>query len=202
MKEKRVSSVDFLQELYNKWLVIKPYTDTFSFQAVIATSYLIALLNSLRKALKEGEYFSNFITITSVCVNYLLTALMMEYALEYVKNHNSAAGAQNVYVGFVIANSIMLLAMYRIHIVFSYRFNELFFKVSKLFLILTFSHLIIWIKFVVLDLQQEFAHIHYLYSFIVLYISLVLSFIMLFPDVLRTKFGCIVTFSLPRDRHA
>ena len=101
--------MEFLQELYNKWLVIKPYTDTFSFQAVIATSYLIALINSLRKALKEKEFFSNFITIANVCANYLFTALMMEYALEYVKNHNSAANAQNVYLGFVIANSVLLI---------------------------------------------------------------------------------------------
>ncbi len=194
--------MEFLQELYNKWLVIKPYTDTFSFQAVIATSYLIALINSLRKALKEKEFFSNFITIANVCANYLFTALMMEYALEYVKNHNSAASAQNVYLGFVIANLVMLIMMYKLHTMFSYKFNDLFFKVSKLFIILTLSHLIIWVKFVVLDLQQEFAQIHYVYSFIVLYISLVLSFIMLFPDVLRTKFGCIVTFSLPRDRNA
>jgi len=194
--------VEFLQELYDKWLVIKPYTDTFSFQAVIATSYLIALINSLRKALKEKEFFSNFITIANVCTNYLFTALMMEYALEYVKSHNSAASAQNVYLGFVIANSVMLFMMYKLHTTFSYKFNNLFFKVSKLFIILTLSHFIIWVKFVVLDLQQEFAQIHYVYSFIVLYISLVLSFIMLFPDVLRTKFGCIVTFSLPRDRNA
>ena len=106
--------MDFLQELYDKWLVIKPYTDTFSFQAIIATSYLIALVNSLRKALKEKEYFSNFITISSVCTNYLLTALMMEYALEYVKSHNSAANAQNVYLGFVIANSVTLFMMYKL----------------------------------------------------------------------------------------
>tara|TARA_B100001059_G_scaffold57168_1_gene52462 strand:- start:7762 stop:8346 length:585 start_codon:yes stop_codon:yes gene_type:complete len=194
--------VEFLQELYNKWLVIKPYTDIFSFQAVIATGYLIALLNSLLRALKNKELFSNFITIASVCVNYLLTALLMEYALEYVKHHNSAASAQNVYLGFVIANFFMVLLMYKIHTLFSYKFTELFFKVVKLFVILTIAHFIIWVKFVVLDLQQEFSQLHYVYSFIVLYISLVLSFIMLFPDVLRTKFGCIVTFSLPRERDA
>jgi len=92
--------------------------------------------------------------------------------------------------------------MYKTHLLFSFVFAELFFKVNKLFFILSAFHFIIWVKFVVLDLQQEFSQLHYVYSFIVLYISLVLSFIMLFPDVLRTKFGCIVTFSLPRERDA
>ena len=63
--------MEFLQELYNKWLVIKPYTDTFSFQAVIATSYLIALINSLRKALKEKEFLQCSYTIKSTNILFV-----------------------------------------------------------------------------------------------------------------------------------
>ena len=194
--------MEFFENLYEKWMVIQPYTTAFSSQAVIATAFIIALINSLRKALANKELFSNFVTIAFVCVNYLITALLMEYVLAYVSNHSSAASAQNIYLVVTIINLATLYFMYKAHLVFSFVFSKLFFAVVKLFIILSAFHFVIWVKFVVLDLQQEFAQIHYVYSFIVLYISLVLSFIMLFPDVLRTKFGCIVTFSLPRDRNA
>lgn len=193
--------MDFIQELYEKWLVIKPYTTVFSSQAIIATAFLVALINSLRKAIKQRELFSNFITIAFVCANYLLTALLMEYALEYVKGHESAASAQNVYLGFVIANILTLFIMYKAHVALSYVFTPLYFAVNKLFLILSAFHFALWLKLVVLNLQQEFAQFHYLYSFIVLYISGVLAVIMLFPYILNTTFGCIFTFSLPRSRN-
>lgn len=194
--------MEFFENLYEKWMVIQPYTTAFSSQAVIATAFIIALINSLRKALANKELFSNFVTIAFVCANYLITALLMEYVLAYVSNHSSAASAQNIYLVVTIINLATLYFMYKAHLVFSFVFSKLFFAVVKLFIILSAFHFVIWVKFVVLDLQQEFVQIHYVYSFIVLYISLVLSFIMLFPDVLRTKFGCIVTFSLPRDRNA
>ncbi|WP_405598948.1 MULTISPECIES: hypothetical protein [unclassified Pseudoalteromonas] len=193
--------VDFVQELYEKWLVIKPYTSVFSSQAIIATAFLIALINSLRKALKQNELFSNFITIAFVCANYLLTALMMEYVLDYVQRHESAASAQNVYLGFVIANVLTLFLMYKAHVSLSYVFTPLYVAVNKLFIILSIIHFALWAKLVGLNLQQEYAQFHYLYSFMVLYISIALAVIMIFPYILTTKFGCIFTLSLHRSRN-
>ncbi|TMO02894.1 hypothetical protein [Pseudoalteromonas sp. S558] len=190
--------MELIEELYNKWLVIKPYTSVFSSQAIIAAAFLIALINSLRKAINQKELLSNFITIAFVCINYLLTALLMEYVLGYVQNHNSAASAQNVYLGFILSNVLTLFLMYKAHIKLSYTFTPLYFAVNRLFIVLTACHLLLWVKLVVLNLQQEYEQFHYIYSFTVLYISFSLAVIMIFPYILKTKFGRILIFSSPR----
>ena len=193
--------MELLEALYTKWLVIKPYTSVLSSQSIIAVAFLIALINSIRKALAQKEQLSNFITIACVCANYLLTALLMEYTIDYVQNNSSAASAQNVYIGFIIANALTLLIMYKVHVKLSYVFSPLFFAVVKLFIILSAFHLLLWVKLVVLNIQQSYPQIHYIYSFMVLYISFALAISMIFPYILNTKLGRVLIFSLPRGNN-
>lgn len=71
----------------------------------------------------------------------------------------------------------------------------------KLSAVLAIAHFVIWVKFVALNIQVEHAYLHYVYSLIVLYISITLAIAMLFPYILKTRLGCIIGLYLPRGRY-
>jgi hypothetical protein len=121
----------------------------------------------------------------------------MEKVLLYIHNSHAVENAQNVYLALCLFNLLSLWLLYLLHKKFSYKFGLLFFCVIKLTVVISIAHFILWFKFVVLDIQAEHAYIHYMYSFIVLYISIVLAVVMLFPGLLKTKLKLLLSPSWP-----
>lgn len=171
--------------------------DAFSLQVVISLLYLCALVLSVFRAVKNRELFSDFLSIGVVVTKYLLTSLLMEKVLLYIHESHAVDNAQNVYLALSLFNCLSLWLLYLLHRKFSYKFGLLFFCVIKLTIIIAIAHLILWFKFVVLDIQADHAYIHYIYSFIVLYISIALAIVMLFPSLLKTNLKFLFSPSWP-----
>jgi len=189
--------INYIIELYNEFMFASETRDAFSLQVVISLLYLFALVLSVFRAIKNRELFSDFLSIGVVVTKYLLTSLLMEKVLLYIHNSHAVENAQNVYLALCLFNLLSLWLLYLLHKKFSYKFGLLFFCVIKLTVVLSIAHFILWFKFVVLDIQAEHAYIHYMYSFIVLYISIVLAVVMLFPDLLKTKLKLLLSPSWP-----
>jgi len=188
---------EYLAELYNKALLVSENREVFSYQVLISLSYLLALILSMIRAVKDKELFSDFLTIAVVVTKYMLTTLLMEYALTYIQENHAVDNVQNVYLGLSATSLFSMYVLAKLHEKFSYKFGLLFFCVIKLTVVLSIAHFILWFKFVVLDIQAEHAYIHYMYSFIVLYISIVLAVVMLFPGLLKTKLRLLLSPSWP-----
>ena len=189
--------INYIIELYNEFMFASETRDAFSLQVVISLLYLFALVLSVFRAIKNRELFSDFLSIGVVVTKYLLTSLLMEKVLLYIHNSHAVENAQNVYLALCLFNLLSLWLLYLLHKKFSYKFGLLFFCVIKLTVVLSIAHFILWFKFVVLDIQTEHAYIHYMYSFIVLYISIVLAVVMLFPGLLKTKLKLFLSPSWP-----
>ncbi|RJF37055.1 hypothetical protein [Pseudoalteromonas gelatinilytica] len=189
--------MQYLVELYNELLVATAVHKVFSVQVIIAISYAVALVLSFYRALRNRELFSDFLSIAVVVFKYQLTSLLMEKVLIYVQETGESGIAQNVYLSVAGINLLSLYILYKLHQRFSYKYGELFLSVFKLTIVVTIAHLIVWVKFVVLNIQEEHAYIHYMYSFIVLYISIVLAVVMLFPGLLKTKLKLLLSPSWP-----
>lgn len=188
----------YLYDLYNEFMFASETRNAFSLQVVISLSYLLALCLSIFRAFKNKELLSDFLSIAVVVSKYMLTTLMMEHILIFIQENHQVGNAQNVYLALCAFSLLSLFILYRLHTRFSYKYGELFFTVVRLTLVLSVAHLILWVKFVVLDIQEGFAVLHYLYSFTVLYISFVLGVVMLFPKILNTKLGDVLSLRLPR----
>ncbi|MFY8285408.1 hypothetical protein AAEU31_18060 [Pseudoalteromonas sp. SSMSWG5] len=188
---------EYLAELYNKALLASENKEVFSYQVIISLSYLLALILSMLRALKDNELFSDFLTIAVVVTKYMVTTLLMEYALTYIQDNHAVDNVQNVYLGLSATSLFSMYVLSKLHEKFSYKFGLLFFCVIKLTVVLSLAHFILWFKFVVLDIQSEHAYIHYIYSFIVLYISFTLAIVMLFPGLLKTKLKLLLSPSWP-----
>ena len=76
---------EYFAELYNKALLVSENREVFSYQVLISLSYLLALILSMVRAVKDKELFSDFLTIAVVVTKYMLTTLLMEYALTYIQ---------------------------------------------------------------------------------------------------------------------
>ncbi|MGJ8482992.1 hypothetical protein ACSFVZ_03085 [Pseudoalteromonas sp. SYSU M81236] len=189
--------MQYLVDLYNEMLVATSVHTVFSVQVIIAICYAIALVLSLYRALRNRELFSDFLSIAVVVFKYQITSLLMEKVLIYVQNTGESGIAQNVYLSIAGINLLSLYILYKLHQRFSYKYGELFFSVFKLTIVVTIAHLIVWFKFVILNVQEEHAYIHYIYSFIVLYISFTLAIVMLFPGLLKTKLKLLLSPSWP-----
>ncbi|WP_304637681.1 MULTISPECIES: hypothetical protein [Pseudoalteromonas] len=189
--------INYIIELYNEFMFASETRDAFSLQVVISLLYLFALVLSVFRAIKNRELFSDFLSIGVVVTKYLLTSLLMEKVLLYIHNSHAVENAQNVYLALCLFNLLSLWLLYLLHKKFSYKFGLLFFCVIKLTVVISIAHFILWFKFVVLDIQAEHAYIHYMYSFIVLYISIVLAVVMLFPGLLKTKLKLLLSPSWP-----
>ncbi|MEM6510671.1 MAG: hypothetical protein AAF644_14490 [Pseudomonadota bacterium] len=189
--------INYIIELYNEFMFASETRDAFSLQVVISLLYLCALVLSVFRAIKNRELFSDFLSIGVVVTKYLLTSLLMEKVLLYIHNSHAVENAQNVYLALCLFNLLSLWFLYLLHQKFSYKFGLLFFCVIKLTVVISIAHFILWFKFVVLDIQAEHAYIHYMYSFIVLYISIVLAVVMLFPGLLKTKLKLLLSPSWP-----
>ncbi|AXV65535.1 hypothetical protein D0907_09755 [Pseudoalteromonas lipolytica] len=188
---------EFLADLYNKALLVSENREVFSYQVLISLSYLLALVLSMLRALKDKELFSDFLTIAVVVTKYMITTLLMEYALTYIEENHAVDNVQNVYLSLSVTSFLSMYILVKLHEKLSYKFGLLFFCVLKLTIIIALSHFILWFKFVVLDIQAEHAYIHYIYSFVVLYISIALAVVMLFPSLLKTKLKFLVSPSWP-----
>lgn len=193
-----IKMIEYFTGLYNKLMVASDHHDVFSIQVVISLTYLLALTLSIYRAVKNKELLSDFLSISVVVSKYMLTTLMMEHILIFIHENQNVGNVQNIYLAVAAFNILGLFILYRLHTRFSYKYGELFFTVVRLTLLLSFAHLILWVKFVVLDIQEGFAVLHYLYSFTVLYISCVLGVVMLFPKILNTKLGDVLSLRLPR----
>ncbi len=189
--------MQYLVDLYNELLVATAVHEVFSIQVIIALCYAIALILSLYRAHKNNELFTDFLSIAVVVFKYQITSLLMEKVLLYVQETGDSGIAQNVYLSVAGINILSLYILYKLHDRFSYKYGELFFSVFKLTSVVTVAHLIVWFKFVVLNVQEEHAYIHYIYSFVVLYISIALAVVMLFPSLLKTKLKFLVSPSWP-----
>lgn len=189
--------INYIIELYNEFMFASETRDAFSLQVVISLLYLFALVLSVFRAIKNRELFSDFLSIGVVVTKYILTSLLMEKVLLYIHNSHAVENAQNVYLALCLFNLLSLWLLYLLHKKFSYKFGLLFFCVIKLTVVLSIAHFILWFKFVVLDIQAEHAYIHYMYSFIVLYISIVLAVVMLFPGLLKTQLKLLLSPSWP-----
>ena len=191
---------DYLTDLYNDFMFASESRDAFSLQVLISIAYLLALALSIYRAHKNRELFSDFLSIAVVVTKYMLTTLLMEHVLMYIQSSHAVGNAQNVYLALCSFSLLSMYVLYKLHTRFSYQYGNLFFCVMKLSTLLAVAHFVIWFKFVVLDIQSAHAWVHYLYSSTVLYISIALAIAMLFPDVLRTRLGCIIGLYLPRGR--
>lgn len=189
---------EYLTNLYNEFMFASETRHAFSIQVLISLSYLLALAASITRAIKHTEIFSDFLCISVVVSKYMLTALLMEHVLIYIQENHKVANAQNVYLGLCAFNILSIFIVYRLHIRFSYKYGPLFFAVVRLTAVLALAHFILWFKFVVLNAQEGFAVLHYLYSFTVLYISGVLGVLMLLPRLVNTRAGRVLSLQLPR----
>ncbi len=192
--------LDYLAELYNEFLVVRSTHEVFSWQSVLALAYFVALVCSIYRAHYNKELFSDFLSISVVCVKYLFTSLLMERVLVYIADSGNWHSAQNVYLALFAINILSMYVAYWLHNQLSYKFGLLFFAVIKLTSLVAAAHFLLWFKLIVLDVQETFIWLHYIYSFIVLCVSSMLAIAMLFPNILRTRFGCIIGLSLPRGR--
>lgn len=190
-----MKSMDWLIELYNKLLVTRGQTDFFSPQTLIANLYIIALLVSMYKASKKRELFTNFIAITSVCVQYMLCAFVMEIAISYATKGGNLAIAQNAYLLLVIIAVAAFWISFKAHERWAFVYGNLFIVTNKLIAFLCIGHGLLWLKLAVLKIHNDFQWFHYFYSSFVLFISFALAFVMLFPSVLNTKLGRIMSLS-------
>ncbi|MEQ5874761.1 hypothetical protein J3455_09345 [Pseudoalteromonas sp. NFXS39] len=188
---------EYLAELYNKALLVSENREVFSYQVLISLSYLLALILSMVRAVKDKELFSDFLTIAVVVTKYMLTTLLMEYALTYIQENHAVDNVQNVYLALSATSLFSMYVLAKLHKKFSYKFGLLFFCVFKLTIVIAIAHFVLWFKFVVLDIQAEHAYIHYMYSFIVLYISIALAVVMLFPGLLKTRLKLLLSPSWP-----
>tara|TARA_B110000091_G_scaffold203954_1_gene238047 strand:- start:25597 stop:26187 length:591 start_codon:yes stop_codon:yes gene_type:complete len=193
-----MNMIKTLSGLYNEILVATATHNVFSVQVIISLCYLLALCLSIFRALNDKELLSDFLSIAVVVSKYMLTTLLMEKALIFLAESKRGDLAQNVYLALCGFGVLSVIILYRLHVRFSYKYGELFFTVVRLTLALSVINFIIWVKFVVLDIQEGFAVLHYLYSFTVLYISCVLGVVMLFPKILNTKLGDVLSLRLPR----
>ncbi len=191
---------EYLSELYSELLVARSTHQVFSWQSVVAFSYFSALLLSIYRTHFNKERFSDFLSISVVVVKYLLTSLLMERVLVYIDETGNWESAQNVYLALFALNALSMLILYFLHTRLSYKFGVLFFTVMKLTAIIALGHIVIWLKFVVLDIQEPYPFFHYVYSFMNLSLNIMLAIAMLFPNILLTKYGCIINLSLPRGR--
>tara|TARA_Y100000782_G_C10188208_1_gene268240 strand:+ start:1159 stop:1728 length:570 start_codon:yes stop_codon:yes gene_type:complete len=189
--------MEYLVDLYNELLVATAAHKAFSVQVIIALCYTAALVNSFYRAYKHKECFSDFLSIAVVSSKYLVTSLLMEKVLLFISNGGSGEFAQNIYLALAAFNVLSVIVLYKLHTKFSYVLGELFFCIMKLTLLLASAHFILWFKLVVLFIQEEHAYIHYIYSFIVLYVSIALAIVMLFPRLLKTKLKVLVSPSWP-----
>lgn len=190
--------IEYFAQIYDRVMIASDYHEVFSLQVVISITYLSALFGSFFRAVNHNELFSNFLCISVVVTKYMLTALLMEHVLIYIQENHKVANAQNVYLGLCAFNILSIFIVYRLHIRFSYKYGPLFFAVVRLTAVLALAHFILWFKFVVLDIQEGFAVLHYLYSFTVLYISGVLGVLMLLPRLVNTRAGRVLSLQLPR----
>ncbi|MBU77294.1 MAG: hypothetical protein CMK63_09905 [Pseudoalteromonadaceae bacterium] len=189
---------DYIAELYNEFLVVRSTHEVFSLQSVVAFAYVVALIRSIYRAHFNKELFTDFLSIAVVCVKYLLTSLLMERVFVYIAETGNWHSAQNVYLALFAINMLSMYVAYWLHTHLSFKFGLLFLAVIKLTGIVAVSHLIIWFKFVVLNTQEAHEWLHYIYSVTVLSVSILLAIAMLFPNILRTRFGCIIGLNLPR----
>lgn len=192
---------DYLADLYNKFMFASETRQAFSLQVMISLAYLSALGLSMYRAHKNRELFSDFLSIAVVVTKYMLTTLLMEHVLMFIQSNHAVGNAQNIYLAVSAISIFSMYVLYKLHTRFSYQYGDLFFCVMKLSAVLAIAHFIIWFKFVVLDIQHEWAWVHYMYSLIVLYISIALAVAMLFPYILKTRLGCIIGLYLPRGRY-
>lgn len=189
---------EYLTNLYNELMFASETRHAFSIQVLISLSYLLALVASIIRAVKHTEIFSDFLCISVVVSKYMLTTLLMEHVLIYIQENHKVTNAQNIYLAVFAFNILSIFIVYRLHIRFSYKYGPLFFVVLRLTLVLALAHFILWFKFVVLDIQEGFAVLHYLYSFTVLYISGALGVLMLLPRLVNTRAGRVLSLQLPR----
>lgn len=188
----------YLADLYNEFMFASETRNAFSLQVVISLTYLFALFLSVFRALSNKELFSDFLSIAVVVTKYMITTVMMEHILIFIQENHQVGSAQNVYLGLCAFNILSIFIVYRLHIRFSYKYGPLFFSVVRLTGALALAHFILWFKFVVLDIQEGFAVLHYLYSFTVLYISGALGVLMLLPRLVNTRAGRVLSLQLPR----
>ena len=192
---------DYLADLYNEFMFASETRKAFSLQVMISLSYLLALGLSMFRAHKNKELFSDFLAIVVVVTKYMLTTLLMEHVLMLIQSNHEVGNTQNIYLALSLLSALSMYVLYKLHDRFSYKYGDLFFCVMKLSALLSVIHFMLWFKFVVLDIQAAHAWVHYLYSALVLYISIALAVAMLFPYILRTRFGCIIGLYLPRGRY-
>lgn len=188
--------IEYLAQIYDRLMIASDYHEVFSLQVVISITYLLALFASVFRAINHNELFSNFLCIAVVVTKYMLTTLLMEHILLYIQENNRVDNVQNIYIAVCAFNILSIFIVYRLHIRFSYKYGALFFAVCRLTALLALAHFVLWFKFVVLNIQEGFAVLHYLYSFTVLYISAALGVLMLFPAMLKSKMGQVLGLQL------
>jgi hypothetical protein len=187
--------MEYLNFLYQKLLLLKPNEDDLSLQTLYAVMFMMAFLASMYKASQRRELFTNFIVIACVCFNFLISAWMVQLALDYASKSNNVANAQHIYLGFIILNSLTWSLMYSLHIRFAFVFGELYSAVNRILMLMSLVHFLLWLKLVPMNLQMVYVELHYAYSFIISYLSLALGFIMMFPNTLKTKVRKVATLS-------
>tara|TARA_Y100000780_G_scaffold186390_1_gene172923 strand:+ start:25218 stop:25805 length:588 start_codon:yes stop_codon:yes gene_type:complete len=190
-----------LTNIYNDLLVATAAHNVFSLQVVISVCYVLAFGLSIVRALKNTELLSDFLCIAVVGSKYMLTTLLMEHVLMFLADTQRGDLAQNVYLALCGFNLLSVYVLYKLHTRFSYKYGPLFFTVVRLTLVLALAHFAVWVKFVVLDIQEGFAVMHYAYSFIVLYISVALGVLMVFPRLLFTRFGRFMSLQFSGVAH-
>lgn len=187
--------MEYLNFLYQKLLLLKPNQDGFSLQSLYAVMFIMAFILSMHKASKQRELFTNFIVIACICFNFLISAWMVQLAVDYASKSNNVANAQHIYLGFIILNGLTWSLMHSLHLRFAFIFGELYSSVNRILMLMSIVHFFLWLKLVPMNLQMEYVEIHYAYSFIISYLSLALGFIMMFPNTLKTKVRKVATLS-------
>ena len=189
--------MDLFTEIYNKLLVTQDTSDFLSPQTLIANFYIIALLISMYKAKKRREQLTNFIAITSVCVQYMLCAGLMQISINYALSGGNIGIAQFAYIGLVIIAILSFYIAYKAHLRYAFGFGQLFIVSNKLIALMCLGHIVIWVKLAVFKIY-DVLWLDVFYSTYVLALSFVLAVIMLAPKFLNSRLGKIATLSFKK----
>jgi hypothetical protein len=156
--------------------------------AVITNAgFIVAIIiTTLRLKLKSIS-ISTSLVITLVSLNFLFSALIMEYVIEFLKTHDSKGGIQNIYLFFTFYNVLFVLIMGKLQTKLFYNYSPLFFCVAAQLTLMSAFHFLLWFKLVILDFQMEYSFLHPIYSSAVLYMTSVILISVLWPQITTTK---------------
>ncbi len=182
--------LESLNQFYDSYFVANGLNQILSIQVILSLSYLLACILSFVRALQSKEHFSNFVCILTFGCKYLLTSLIMEYALVGIINKYDIDIAQNVYLILALSNLVAIYVIFHIHKHFAFEIKPLALYIVKIMLVFFAANTVLWFKLVVFDIEEALGFIHYIYSTVVLLSSCLAAIVMLYPKILNVpKFG-------------